>query len=194
MSYACPSLAGVKEDVMRTTGLTAVALFFILSAGSLDAQTVSAGERVRATIEEQSGKLTGTLEEWGSDTLYVVPDGASQDVPASAIPLSTLSKLEISEGLKSNAGKGALIGGGIGLVVGGAMSIIAGSTVDTEVTSTDYLIFTGFVTVGGVGIGALVGALIKSERWEELPLDRLRLGIAPRSDGGFQLTAVWYLR
>jgi hypothetical protein len=96
--------------------------------------------------------------------------------------------------MKSNAGKGALIGGGIGLVIGGGMSLIAGSTVDTEVTSTDYLIFTGLVTVGGAGIGALVGALIKSERWEEYPLDRLSLGLVPTHDGGFQLTAAWRLR
>ena len=179
--------------LQRTAPIAAV-LLLINSVQSLDAQTVSAGERVRATIEEQSGKLTGTLEEWGSDTLYVVPDGASQDVRARAISLSSLSRLEISRGQKSNAGKGALIGGGIGLLLGGGMSIIAGSTVDTEVTSTDYLIFTGLVTVGGAGIGALIGSLIKSERWEEFPLDRLRLGIAPRSDGGFQITAVLRLR
>ena len=104
--------------------------------------------------------------------------------------LSSLSRLEISKGLRSNTGKGALIGGGIGLVVGGAMSINAGANVDKNVTTAEYLAFTGLVAVGGAGIGALVGALIKSERWEELPLDRLRLGIAPRSDGGFQLTAV----
>ena len=179
--------------LQRTAPIAAV-LLLINSVQSLDAQTLSAGERVRATIEEQSGKLTGTLEEWGSDTLYVVPDGASQDVPARAISLSTLSRLEISKGLRSNAGKGALIGGGIGLLVGGGMSIIAGSTVDTEVTSTDYLAFTGLVTLGGAGLGALIGALTKSERWEEFPLDRLRLGIAPGGDGGFQLTAVLRFR
>lgn len=179
--------------LQRTAPIAAV-LLLTSSVQSLDAQTVSAGERVRATIEEQSGKLTGTLEEWGSDTLYVVPDGASQDVPARAISLSTLSRLEISKGLRSNAGKGALIGGGIGLLVGGGMSIIAGSTVDTEVTSTDYLAFTGLVTLGGAGLGALIGALTKSERWEEYPVDSLRLGIAPGGDGGFQLTAVLRFR
>jgi hypothetical protein len=179
--------------LQRTAPIAAV-LLLTISVQSLDAQTVSAGERVRATIEEQSGKLTGTLEEWGSDTLYVVPDGASQDVPARAISLSTLSRLEISKGLRSNAGKGALIGGGIGLLVGGGMSIIAGSTVDTEVTSTDYLAFTGLVTLGGAGLGALIGALTKSERWEEYPVDSLRLGIAPGGDGGFQLTAVLRFR
>jgi len=179
--------------LQRTAPIAAV-LLLTSSVQSLDAQTVSAGERVRATIEEQSGKLTGTLEEWGSDTIYVVPDGASQDVPARAISLSTLSRLEISKGLRSNAGKGALIGGGIGLLVGGGMSIIAGSTVDTEVTSTDYLAFTGLVTLGGAGLGALIGALTKSERWEEYPVDSLRLGIAPGGDGGFQLTAVLRFR
>ena len=179
--------------LQRTAPIAAV-LLIINSVQSLDAQTVSAGERVRATIEEQSGKLTGTLVEWGQDILYLAPDGSAERVTATAIPLSTLSRLEISKGLRSNAGKGALIGGGIGLLVGGGMSIIAGSTVDTEVTSTDYLVFTGLVTLGGAGLGALIGALIKSERWEEYPLDSLRLGIAPGGDGGFQLMAVLRLR
>jgi hypothetical protein len=172
----------------------AAVLLSSVSIAALDAQTVAVGSRVRATVEARSGKLTGTLVEWGQDTLYLAPDGSAELVTATAIPLSTLSRLETSRGMKSNAGKGALIGGGIGLVIGGGMSLIAGSTVDTEVTSTDYLIFTGLVTVGGAGIGALIGALIKSERWQEYPLDGLHVGLVPTSDGGFQLTAVWHLR
>lgn len=177
----------------RVMVLTAV-LLSSLSIAALDAQTVASGDRVRVTAEARSGKLTGTLVEWVQDTLYLAPDGSAERVTATAIPLSTLSRLEISKGLRSNAGKGALIGGGIGLLVGGGMSIIAGSTVDTEVTSTDYLVFTGLVTLGGAGLGALIGALTKSERWEEYPLDSLRLGIAPGGDGSLQLTAVLHLR
>lgn len=172
----------------------AAVLLSSISIASLDAQAVDAGNRVRVTVEEQAGNMTGTLTEWSQDTLHVAPDGSAEQVTATAIAVNTLSRLEISKGLRSNAGKGALIGGGIGLLVGGGMSIIAGSTVDTEVTSNDYLVFTGLVTVGGAGVGALIGALIKSERWEEYPLDSLRLGIVPRGGGGFQLTAVLRLR
>ncbi len=40
--------------------------------------------------------------------------------------------------------------------------------------------------VKGSGRG-LGGYLIKTERWEEIPLERLRLGLAPQRDGGFAL-------
>jgi hypothetical protein len=30
-----------------------------------------------------------------------------------------------------------------------------------------------------------VGALIKTDRWEEVPLDRLRVSFAPKRDGRF---------
>jgi hypothetical protein len=42
---------------------------------------------------------------------------------------------------------------------------------------------------GGAGaiVGSVVGALVKSERWEEVPLDRLRVSIAPQRDGRFAL-------
>lgn len=172
----------------------AAVLLSSVSTGVLDAQSVATGDRVRATVEARSGRLAGTLVEWVQDTLYLAPDGSADGGTVTAIPVGTLSRFEVSKGLRSNAGKGALIGGAIGLLVGGGMSIIAGSTVDTEVTSTDYLAFTGLVTLGGVGLGALIGALSKSERWEEFPVDGLRLGIAPGGDGGYQLTAVLRFR
>lgn len=177
----------------RAVVLAAVLLSSV-SIGVLEAQTLATGDRVRATLKAGSGRWTGTLVEWVGDTLYLAPNGSAEGVTATAIPLATLSRLEVSTGFRSNAGKGALIGGGIGLLVGGGMSIIAGSTVDTEVTSSDYVAFTGLVTLGGAGLGALIGSLSKSERWKEYPVDGLRLGIAPGSDGGFQLTAVLRFR
>ena len=39
----------------------------------------------------------------------------------------------------------------------------------------------------GAGIGAIVGALIKTDRWEEVPLDRLRVSFVPQRGGRFAL-------
>jgi hypothetical protein len=39
-----------------------------------------------------------------------------------------------------------------------------------------------FGAAGGlVGLG--IGALFKTERWEEVPLDQLRVSVAPQPDG-----------
>ena len=45
------------------------------------------------------------------------------------------------------------------------------------------------VIVGAIGTvaGGLVGYFIKTERWEEVPLERLRVSLAPQRDGGFAL-------
>jgi len=41
--------------------------------------------------------------------------------------------------------------------------------------------------VTGALVGLGIGALLKSERWEEVPLDRLRVNIVPQRDGRFAL-------
>ena len=35
----------------------------------------------------------------------------------------------------------------------------------------------------GAGVGAITGAFIKTDRWKEVPLDRVRVSIAPKRDG-----------
>ena len=44
---------------------------------------------------------------------------------------------------------------------------------------------------GGSGLfyGALIGALIRTDLWKEVPLDRLRLGFTPQRHGGLALSA-----
>jgi hypothetical protein len=37
----------------------------------------------------------------------------------------------------------------------------------------------------GLVIGGVVGSLIKTERWEEIPLDQLRVSVAPQGEGRF---------
>lgn len=53
----------------------------------------------------------------------------------------------------------------------------------------------GFVAGGlvGAGIGALIGAPFKSDRWEPVSLDRARMSVMPRLDGGLVLGMVlWF--
>ena len=41
--------------------------------------------------------------------------------------------------------------------------------------------------LGGAVVGTLIGSAVKTDRWEEVPLDRLRLQVAPQRDGRFGL-------
>ena len=40
-----------------------------------------------------------------------------------------------------------------------------------------------------VGVGAITGALIKTDHWEDVPLDRVRVSFGPQRDGRFALGA-----
>jgi hypothetical protein len=39
--------------------------------------------------------------------------------------------------------------------------------------------------IPGALLDATIGALIKTDRWEEVPLERLRVSVAPQRDGRF---------
>ena len=43
-----------------------------------------------------------------------------------------------------------------------------------------------FAALGGAA-GGIVGYFIKTERWEEVPLERLGVSLAPQLDGGLAL-------
>jgi hypothetical protein len=120
-----------------------------------------------------------------------------------AVPLSSVTKLERRE-LKPNATTGALIGFVVGLVAGSVTGTYMGLTAqecESEVvsgrcTSNGSTVIDGIAgtqtggawgsVVGGVlgtALGALIGASIKTDRWEKVPLDRLRVSFAPKRDG-----------
>ena len=105
------------------------------------------------------------------------------------IPLASVTRFELSRGKSRHAGRGALIGLGIGAGGGAIIGAIA------EVSGERYCIdtcaaagvLTAFTAIGlaipGLVIGTVAGALIKTDRWEEVPLDRVRVSLAPTRDG-----------
>jgi hypothetical protein len=108
-----------------------------------------------------------------------------------------VTRLDVSRGRHRKWGRGALIGGIVGGVLGLGLSVawaasdcpsISGSTgCDGE---RPGLIIAASTAVSGIGfgiIGAGIGALFKTDRWEEVPLDRLSVSFAPKRDGRFAL-------
>ncbi len=106
------------------------------------------------------------------------------------VPVASINRLEGSRGRKSNSAEGA----GIGLLVGAATGAIIGlASGDDEpgfITWTaEQKAGVGAVLLGGVGgvIGLIAGATITTDRWNEVPVDRLRVSFAPQRDGRFAL-------
>jgi hypothetical protein len=81
-------------------------------------------------------------------------------------------------------GIGFLAGAGIGAIVGAS----ANCTGDPFTSAGCALILGGLGAAVGIPVGAVVGATVRTDRWQEVPLDHLRAGAMPRRDGRFTLT------
>jgi hypothetical protein len=139
--------------------------------------------RVRSTVAH-APVLTGAVESIGRDTLIVRrEDGAAAGV-ATAIPFSGIAQLQVSQGRHSRWVRGMLIGAGVGAVAG---AIIGAATYDED----DWLFSTGenavlgallFTPIGAL-TGAVIGLQVKTERWEGVPLDRVRPAVGGGAHG-----------
>ncbi len=127
----------------------------------------------------------GTVVALKPDTLAVNVE--NRDSPL-ALPLASLTKLEVSRGQKSRTLKGAgigfLVGGAAGLATAAIACAIAGDcAADDPYTGLVYAVF-GVLGAGvGTLTGAIIGSTIKVDRWETVQLDQLRVGLTPRGHG-----------
>jgi len=98
------------------------------------------------------------------------------------VSTASVTSLAIYAGKKSGARTGLLIGGTSMLLIG-----VVGNAAYYSSGEEGYAryVIGGAVVTGaiGAGIGWLIGSAIKSDRWEEIPLDRVRVGIEPSREG-----------
>ena len=131
------------------------------------------GQRVRVTAPTiSSTQIVGAFGHIEADTLVVETDGRTWHLPR-----ASLTRVDVNRGQKANAGKGALfgflIGAGVGAVALGSSDLC---TETLEVAGGRCaLIGAGGGGVAGLLLGAIAGALIKTDRWQKVPLDRLRV-------------------
>lgn len=133
--------------------------------------------------------LVGTFTAYEGGNVGVKPD---QEQSSVWVPLTSVTNFKRSSGLKSSAGTGALIG----LLAGGAVGAVVGVATYEECHAVGFMAcFMSPNSAGeqavlgglagllfGGGLGALIGAFVKTDRWEEVPLDRLRVSIVPRRE------------
>ncbi len=138
-------------------------------------------------------RSVGTFLAWKADSLVVQSNGDTLSVPVNLV-----TRLDVSLGRKTNTGKGAgtgfLLGAVVGAVIGlvsyeecvpqGAFSCLGPD--GPEVAAAAGAIIGG---LGGLVAGALIGSATETDRWQEVPLDRLRVSLGPQRDGRFGLGA-----
>lgn len=142
---------------------------------------VAPGDRVRVTAPTAvSGRFVGTVMEISADTCVLAVEGRAEPL---TLPLASVTKLEVSRSRRSHYGKGALTGLAVGAAAGailGAVTFSGSCLLESQPCPV------AGAAVGAVGLGlagALVGAAVvgvtETDRWETVPLDRIRVSLTP---------------
>jgi len=167
--------------------LLGLALWSCESVGALSAQSVFQNDRVRVQSTETYASegttrtsvftTTGTLSGWANDTLRIDTDSQSRV----SIAASDIRKLEVSDGRKSNAGKGMVTGTVIGAFVGFSLVLSAAAAFGdlSDAFSSDGLKYVAAGAGVGFVIGTAIGALGSDDAWREVTVGDLRVTVAP---------------
>jgi hypothetical protein len=164
---------------LALAGVLVIALFLHPTAAL--AAAIAPGDRVQINYDPKQA-LTGTVVSLDSKSMVIHPDGASDNT---TVETSAVRSLQRFEGQKSCWVNGMLIGGMVGLVggvVGAAMS--EDGAFDTAILLT--------MPVGGAALGTLIGAFIKKDKWEDVRLSGLEVGMI--SGDGRGVAVSWNLR
>ena len=112
--------------------------------------------------------------------------------------LNSISRLEVSRGYRSHwlvgAGAGFLVGAGVTFVVlngGGSTSICDQSANQDAISSGECIGLAALGGVAGAGLGAIIGGLVRTERWQDVPVKRLRVNLAPQGGIKFGLSVAF---
>ncbi len=142
-------------------------------------EPLASGSRVRVTAPDCALRgEAATFRVLRADTLVL---------ETTECPLASVTRLDVSRGRKSWVGLGIFIGvsaGALGAVVYCKTLDVSGCKFfDDDLTPA---IAIGFGALGGLA-GGIAGYFIKTDRWEEVPLERLQVSLAPQRDGRFAL-------
>ena len=175
---------------MRTPLAAALALAVMpLIAPSARCQEPAVGERLR--VKTASSTVIGTLDT--REPGYLVIQTATIQA---RIPWDSISRLQVSDGMRSNTLKGAIGGIAVSSALGGITYLVACPPADRDSGSESTFCenssvggwIGAFAIFGGL-IGAGIGAANKSERWEDVPSDRWRIEVTPDLNGGVSVGA-----
>ncbi len=141
-------------------------------------ESLASGSRVRVTAPDCALRgQAATFRALRADTLVL---------ETTECPMASVTRLDVSRGQKSHARLGA----GIGFAAVALGTVVLCSTDECNTIGSDKDETLAFALIfgalGGVA-GGITGYFIKTDLWEEVPLERLRLSLAPQREGGFAL-------
>lgn len=162
---------------MRVATCLGVLLVVSLSDSAAQAWPCVPGQRVRITASQHFlEKAVFTCERLEPDTLVV---GGRGTIP---IPLASLEQLEVSVARHRRPWRGA----GIGFLVGATLGAVAGAAYPCQdgpgrCDGRGALAFGAAFVLGSLGMvpGIVVGAFVKTDTWERVPLERFRVSTMP---------------
>ncbi len=144
--------------------------------------SVAPGDTVRVTAPDLGiEKQQATFQALRGDTLAVTADSAM------ALSLSSVTRLDVFGGRRSNPGRGAAIGAAVGVTAGFITGLALGGGCSDSACISDAgagVIVAVVFGAGGALLGVVTGAFIKTDRWEEVPLDEIRIGLSPFASDG----------
>ncbi len=161
--------------------------------GAQEPWPVEPHDRVRVTLKRDHSAFVGTIQTIEGSALVIQHKTSG----LRTVALRDIAKLEVSRGERTGALKGAAAGfvtlGLAGTFAWGALCDadfgISTSTSSREsCTGEAALVGLGTGAVGAL-LGAVIGSFIRTDRWDEAPLDNLYFGPASILEGGFVLSA-----
>ena len=168
--------------MQRSFVSTALVVLALAPVATLVAQEpgppLEPGARVRVTAPDLGiEKQQATFQALRGDRLVVMADSTMY------YALGSITRFDVYRGRKSHWKTGLAVGAVLGAIAGGA----AGYASEAIRYESDFAApvalgaLAGAAVVGALGAG--VGATMKTDRWEEVPLDQLRVSVVPRRDG-----------
>ena len=153
--------------------LVVMALVLCISPTSASAQDVepasaipplTTGSRVRVTSDVLERRLPGIVLAVDDSVLTLQPEGGG----VVKVPFATVSRLDVSLGRRRNALRGLAVGALAGLLLSFTAPVDPDfcSLDDPNFCSRGEAMLAATLVFGGIGAG--IGALIRTERWTRL--------------------------
>jgi len=141
------------------------------------ALSLPSGVRARVWSATLPEPIRGILMKSDAKAIYVSPESVGT---LKAVPLESITRLDLALGEKRNTLKGVLYGTALGLASGLAWKVDPQTCHD--LSSTDFCSrgeAVGGGALAGAGLGALIGFLIKSDRFTTMDLESFRRTPSP---------------
>jgi hypothetical protein len=149
----------------RLAGLTVVLALLPTFLAAQDSAVVHRGDRVRLVVP---GHVVDAWTLAAGDSAGLLLTRGARDTLI--VPLDIVRRFEVSLGTKSAASPGA----GVGAILGG----IVGAWLAGQNGTGDVLLRGAGIGIAlGAGTGALIGGRVRTDSWQVVPLDRVRVGL-----------------